>query len=254
MTTKNTILGFEVPVIGVVHSCFQEKFAVPRQSGLVPCASARIEMLPPYNTPDAFDGLELCSHIWLQFIFHKNLDNNKRKPEFRPKVRPPRLGGNDAMGVFATRSPFRPSALGLSVVKLEKINISQGVVLHITGADLVDKTPVVDIKPYVPYADCLPGAVNHFADAPPAVMPINFCPKFRQKLALCQDSQYLGELIQQVLQLDPRPSYQKTDSERVYGAQIAGYDVRWRYTENNRGECIEVLDLIDPLAIKPQLP
>lgn len=252
MTTKNKFSQFEAPVIGIVHSCFKQKFAVPRQAGLVPAASAYIEMLAPYNVQEAFDGLQGCSHLWLQFIFHQNRYNNSAG--WRPKVRPPRMGGNLSMGVFATRSPYRPSALGLSAVKLVKIDFTAGVILHIAGADLVDQTPVVDIKPYIPYADCIPEAVNEFANASPLIMPVIYCAEVLEKLKQCPDGELIEVLIRQVLQQDPRPSYQKTDSTRVYGARISEYDVHWRYIEDKSGEYIEVLDLIDPPAIKPQLP
>lgn len=241
MIKKMPDLCFEFPVIGLVHSCYKEKFGVPRQPGLAPAAEAIIEILPPYNAAAAFEGLECCSHIWLQFVFHLSL-----RQGWKPKVRPPRLGGNATLGVFATRSPVRPSSLGLSVVKLERLACSaSGVEVHISGADLVDGTPVVDIKPYVPYVDAVASARYSIADTPPPLLPVIF-----SELALSQLDGHAGRvklqaLIEQVLQQDPRPKYQQTDPERVYGMNLLQFNVQWRCYSTADGDRIEVLKLND---------
>src|SRR3954463_4060851 len=140
-------MDFIFPAIGIIHSCFKEKFGIPRQPGLAPLATAQLELLPPYDNRAALEGLETCSHIWLQFVFHAN-----KRDAWKPKVKPPRLGGNKSLGVFATRSPTRPAPIGLSVVKLDGISEADGkLFLNLSGIDLLDGTPVLDIKPYVPY-------------------------------------------------------------------------------------------------------
>ena len=218
---------YSFATIGVVHSCFKEKFGVPRQPGLVPESRAQLELLPPYNRAEAVSGLAFVSHIWLQFIFHEVADK-----AWSPTVRPPRLGGNKRMGVFATRSPVRPNPLGLSVVKLEDIEIEGGkVTLHLSGIDLVDGTPIVDIKPYVPYVDLIPEASNEFASDVPVNLSVNLslqaeadCEKFSQEHPL-----NIRTLVTQVLQQDPKPSYHAVDSTRVYGMKLLNFDLQWRY-------------------------
>jgi tRNA-Thr(GGU) m(6)t(6)A37 methyltransferase TsaA len=220
-------MNFTFPAIGIIHSCFKEKFGIPRQPGLAPLATAQLELLPPYNDRDALDGLEGCSHIWLQFVFHAN-----KRDEWKPKVKPPRLGGNKSLGVFATRSPTRPAPIGLSVVKLERIEECEGkVLLHLSGIDLLDGTPVLDIKPYVPYVDLVPEAINSFASTAPHLVPVDFtaesaafCSDYRQKMQLD-----LATLIRQILQQDPRPQYQQPEPERIYGMKLLDVDVHWRY-------------------------
>lgn len=152
MHIKQVVIGFSIEAIGVTHSCFKDKFGVPRQPGLINSAHARLELFPPFNQPSAFSGLEGFSHIWINFVFHHCLDQ-----QVRLTVRPPRLGGNRKIGVFASRSTHRPNPIGLSVVKLAGIEKgSDGVSLLLNGVDLVDGTPVLDIKPYLPSADAIP--------------------------------------------------------------------------------------------------
>ncbi|MGO2997862.1 MAG: tRNA (N6-threonylcarbamoyladenosine(37)-N6)-methyltransferase TrmO [Moraxellaceae bacterium] len=164
-----------VPIIGYHRAPLSQKFGAPRQPNLVALTSA-IEMLAPYDTPAAFDGLEAFSHIWVSWQFHHNYrdkDNNQANSSFRAQVRPPRLGGNQKIGVFASRSMYRPSALGLSVVKLERIEIVQGrVLLVIEGADMIDGTPIIDIKPYVAYSDALMSAESGFAPIAPTLLDV----------------------------------------------------------------------------------
>lgn len=219
-------MDFTFPAIAIAHSCFKEKFGIPRQPGLAPHSTAVLELLPPYNQADAVTGLELSSHIWVQFVFHAN-----SRQEWKPKVKPPRLGGNKSLGVFATRSPVRPSPIGLSVVKLERIECdNQKVLLHVSGVDLLDGTPILDIKPYVPYVDRVNDAHNHFAEMPPPFIEVFFSPLLNKVLA---DQQYQGtnlrELIQEVLQQDPRPQYQTPDPSRAYGMKLSDFDVQWHY-------------------------
>lgn len=227
-------MDFSFPAIGIIHSCFKEKFGIPRQPGLVPLAKARLEFLPPYNDRAALDGLEHCSHLWVQFVFHAN-----KRDEWKPKVKPPRLGGNKTLGVFATRSPTRPAPIGLSVCKLEGI-VQEGarLWLELGGVDLLDGTPVLDIKPYVPYVDMVPEAINRFADAAPLWVPVSFSPDAARQCAALSHPQ-LDELIRQILQQDPRPQYQQPDPERLYGMKLLDLDLRWRYRETG----IEVVDI-----------
>ena len=222
-------MDFTFPAIGIIHSCFKEKFGIPRQPGLVPLATAQLELLPPYNDRDALDGLESCSHLWVQFVFHAN-----KREEWKPKVKPPRLGGNKTLGVFATRSPTRPAPIGLSVVKLEKIETLNGkVLLHLSGVDLLDGTPVLDIKPYVPYVDVVPDAVNSFFSAAPALTPVEFNDESVKFCSQYQDKHHLDltSLIRQILQQDPRPQYQ-SELGRIYGMKLLDLNVQWTYPAN----------------------
>lgn len=205
---------FSIEAIGYLSSCFDEKLGTPRQPQLVPSAKALLSLNPPYARPEMLAGLEQASHIWLQFIFHRH-----DVDQWRPSVRPPRLGGNKKRGVFATRAPYRPNRLGMSVVKLEKI---VGTTLLLSGVDMVDGTPVVDIKPYVPYADALLDATFPFADSPPDTLPV----VFSDHILLHYDEQ-LCLLLTEVLRLDPRPAYQQ-DATRLYKMKIAKHDVTWR--------------------------
>ena len=223
---------FVVKPIGVVHSCFKEKFGIPRQPGLVPEAKAVIELFAPFNVPEAVEGLDQCSHIWIQFLFHAN-----SRQAWKPKVKPPRLGGNKSMGVFATRSPVRPNPIGLSVVALKAVvreyNGARGVFLAIAAHDLLDGTPIIDIKPYVPYADALPEATNTFAQKAPHVMSVSFDEAV--ELIDGRDNE-LKALIVNVLSQDPRPAYKKGNIDnKVYGTRLESFDVRWQYLQGEGG-------------------
>lgn len=216
--------------IGVVHSCFKEKFAIPRQPALAPAATGEIELFAPYNDPIALEGLEDVSHLWLSFIFHQALSSANSSINSKPqlRVRPPRLGGNKKVGVFATRSTHRPNSLGLSVVKLDGIVDNR---LQISGIDLLDGTPLVDIKPYLPYADHIDTAFNHLADQAPKLVDVKFTPSALQAALLHQTriKQPIQALIEQMLAQDPKPAYQKLNLERVYGAKIWDLNVQWQY-------------------------
>ena len=209
-------------IIGYINSDFPEKFGVPRQSGLAE-TTARIFLEPPYNHPDAVRGLEEFSHIWLLWQFSENLDDEGNS-RWSPTVRPPRLGGNRRKGVFATRSPFRPNPIGMSCVKLDKITFEEkGPVLHITGADMVNGTPLYDIKPYIPYADSHPQASGGFSDKAYAYsLKVQFGDGLLHKV----EAEH-RKVIEQILSQDPRPSYQE-DSERVYGMSYADYEIKFK--------------------------
>lgn len=214
----------ELKTIARIHTDFTSKFGIPRQSGLVDELEATVVFEPEYRNPDAVRGLEEYSHIWLLWQFSENL-----KEKWTPTVRPPKLGGNKRMGVFATRSPFRPNPIGLSSVKLIGIEKSEkfGCVLHVSGADLLDGTPILDIKPYLPYVDSHPEASNGFALDEKA-----------GRLSVDIDKAQIGKLplnkqaaLKAVLSQDPRPGYQK-EADRVYGIEFAGFNVRFSVNEN----------------------
>ena len=218
MSARTERLTLEV--IAYIHTDFPEKFGIPRQSGLVDTLEALVIFEPEYRSSDALRGLEGFSHLWLIWEFSK-----ARREGWSPTVRPPRLGGNRRLGVFATRSPFRPNPIGLSCVKLERVELDtpEGPVLHISGADLVDGTPIFDVKPYIPYADCHPEAVGGFAGAAPErVVEVNIPPELLARVPENRRTALTGVLAQ-----DPRPSYQDA-SERVYGFGFAGLEVRFR--------------------------
>ena len=203
-----------------VSTCYPDKFGAPRQSGLVPDARARLVFEPPFRHPDAVRGLEGFSHLWLVWVFSENVDKG-----WSPTVRPPRLGGNVRMGVFATRSPFRPSPIGLSCVRLEGVELSglEGPVLRVSGADLLDGTPILDIKPYLPYADCKPEAVGGFAAVPKgADLAVEFPPELLARVPEGKRTALTGILAQ-----DPRPQYQN-DPERTYAMVFAGLEIKFR--------------------------
>ncbi|MEW5248237.1 tRNA (N6-threonylcarbamoyladenosine(37)-N6)-methyltransferase TrmO [Microbulbifer sp. 2201CG32-9] len=215
--------------IAQVHSCFGEKFGVPRQSLLADASRAAIELLPPLNVSDAVAGLEAHSHLWVIFQFHQAAG------QWSTKVRPPRLGGNRKLGVLATRSPFRPNNIGLSVVRLLQVRTSPKVMLIVGGIDLVDGTPVLDIKPYIPYADALEGAHSAFADRAPAVVDVDIPAEVRAKAAAYRDDwgTDLPRLIEQVLAQNPKPAYQQPEPERIYGMRLCGFNLQWRYTDRD---------------------
>ena len=211
-------------IIAHIKTDFPTKFGLPRQSGLVSSLRGRIVFEPEYRNPDALRGLEGYSHIWLLWIFSEAVREN-----WSPTVRPPRLGGNKRVGVFASRSPFRPNPIGLSAVKIEGIELtsSEGPVIIVSGADLMDGTPILDIKPYLPFADSRPEAVGGFSDAVKdytleVAMPEEYPADFPQELI---------EGLREVLAQDPRPSYQE-EPDRIYGFNFAGFEVKFSVSEN----------------------
>ncbi len=226
-----------VTPVAVVRSPFRERFGIPRQPGLAGAVPGRLEFLPPYNRAAAVAGLDAFSHLWLLFRFHGNPDTGPALT-----VRPPRLGGNERVGVFASRSPYRPNPIGLSVVRLEAVEQTVGgPVLRLRGVDLLDGTPVLDVKPYVPYADAVAGARGGFAEPDIPRLPVRFTPEAEQQLALRPDAAEVRAVIESVLGLDPRPGYRQgePDSDRVLGMRLYDFDLRWRVT----GGAMTVLEL-----------
>lgn len=218
--------------IGFIRSCFMEKFGTPRQSGLVPEAGAVLEIAPQFQRSEAFRDLETFSHIWLIFVFHQCIDNH-----WHPTVRPPRLGGNRRVGVFASRSGFRPNPIGQSAVQLVKLEASKGLLrLHLQGVDLVDGTPVLDIKPYLPYADSLPGAKAGYApQRPVAKAEVIFSRTAEQachRLRITRHPQ-LKQLIIDLLALDPRPGYANGTTKRKYGMRLWDLNIIFKVNENH---------------------
>ena len=211
-------------VIATIHTDFPSKFGIPRQGGLVDTLKATVTFEPEYRDASALRGLEGYSHLWLIWHFSESV-----MERWSPTVKPPRLGGNRRMGVFATRSPFRPNPLGLSCVKLLGVEhtAEHGTVLHVGGADLMDGTPIFDIKPYIPYSDSHPDAVGGFTDtAGDFLLEVNFPDNLLSKLPENKRDAAVG-----VLSHDPRPSYQRKPG-RVYGLTFAGYDIRFAVEDN----------------------
>lgn len=224
--------SFSMKVIARIKSDFTTKFGVPRQSGLVDSLKARIIFEREYRDPQAFRGLEQYTHIWLIWQFSEAV-----RESWSPTVRPPRLGGNTRMGVFATRSPFRPNAIALSSVKLERVEFDSelGPVLHISGADLMDNSPIFDIKPYLPYTDSHPEASNGFALATAdAVLRVDIPEELLRRIPESRRA-----ALHDVLAQDPRPAYQN-EPERVYGFEFAGFEVKFKVS----GDLLTVCDII----------
>ena len=223
-----------IRTIARMRSDFPTKFGIPRQSGLVEELESTIVFEPEFRIPDALRGIEGYSHLWIIWQFSQAV-----RQEWSPTVRPPRLGGNTRMGVFATRSPFRPNNLGLSCVKLLGIEHTQtdGAVLHVAGADLMDGTPIFDIKPYVPYSDSFPDAVGGFTDtADDFILNVEFPEHLLLKIPPNKRQAAIG-----VLSHDPRPSYQRKPG-RIYGLSFAGFDIRFTVEDKTLTVC-EVNDL-----------
>ncbi len=224
-------LEFAMRPIARIHSDFAGKFGIPRQSGLAEALEALVVFEPEYRDPAALRGLEGFSHVWLIWVFDR-----AAREGWSPTVRPPRLGGNARLGVFATRSPFRPNPIALSAVALAGIEKTRefGTVLRVRGADLMDGTPILDVKPYLPYADCRPEALGGFAAVPAGEALAVECPAELWERVPADRR----EALRAVLALDPRPRYQK-DPERVYGFGFAGLEVRFSV----EGEALRVLEI-----------
>ena len=206
-------------VIAHIRSDFPEKFGIPRQAGLVKSLRSTVVFTPEYRNPDALRGIGEWSHLWLIWQFSASL-----RQDWSPTVRPPRLGGNTRMGVFATRSPFRPNPIGLSCVELVGVReTAEGMVLDVAGADLMDGTPILDIKPYAPYADCHPEATGGFTERTgDFLLEVDFPKELLERVDLSR-----REALLEVLSHDPRPSYQ-SDPNRVYGMRFGGHNIRFR--------------------------
>ncbi|SUD90072.1 tRNA (N6-threonylcarbamoyladenosine(37)-N6)-methyltransferase TrmO [Psychrobacter phenylpyruvicus] len=242
-----------IPIIGYHKSALPQKFGIPRQPNLVQLPST-IELIAPYDSAEAFEGIESFSHLWITWHTHHNhlaktpgskqtLNANQEMGEpthnlaaFKPKVRPPRLGGNTKLGVFATRSTYRPSQLGLSVVKLIKVErVGDSVTLHISGADMVDGTPIIDIKPYIAYSDAISEAISGFALDKPTVKPVHITEAARHQFTACvADNLDQGlqpedmALICQLISQDPRPAYRQQQSDRVFYMCYKNHDIGFR--------------------------
>lgn len=222
----------ELKVIAHIETDFPEKFGIPRQSGLVKELRGTVVFEPGYRSPDAVKGLEGFSHIWLLWQFE-----GTERDHWSATVKPPRLGGNTHMGVFATRSPFRPNSIGLSSVKLDRVEFSgRGPLLHVSGIDLRDGTPIFDIKPYLPHVDSHPEAVGGFAAE---VKDYRLEVEFPEEL-LARFPEEKRDAVLRVLEQDPRPSYH-SDPQRKYGVAFAGYDVRF-VVDGNRLTVFEVVE------------
>jgi tRNA-Thr(GGU) m(6)t(6)A37 methyltransferase TsaA len=227
-------MNYTMRPIGYINTCFKEKFATPRQPGLVTKAKALLQLQSPLNHPDTVIGLEGFSHIWLLFAFHQTVAQG-----WKSKVRPPRLGGNRKLGVFATRSPFRPNPIGLSLVQLERIDTNASVCLHLLGVDLIDGTPILDIKPYLASIESIDCTRSGFASTNAVLdLPVHLSD---QAESVCLANPHLSPLITQVLRQDPRPAYQRYDQGRSYGCYLDQYNIRWRVLAH----CIQV-DCIEP--------
>ena len=217
-------MNFTFEAIGIVHSCYKEKFGIPRQAGLVSSATATIEFFKPYNHPDMFKGLEDFSHIWLSFVFDQHLNKG-----FNKLVSPPRLNGKEQFGVYATRSPYRPNPIGLSVVQLDHIELKdETVFLHIKGADILDQTPIIDIKPYIQYADSLENTNTGFTSTikeQPFI--IQFSEQANKQILQAEEKvPNIRQFIKELLTQDPRPHYTKSLKSH-YFTKVYGYDLHW---------------------------
>lgn len=212
--------------IGWVETCYDEKFGTPRQSGVVDSAWGKISFHVDYQSADFIRGLEGFSHLWLVFVFHESAGQSSGAGNVKATVRPPRLGGNDKVGVFASRSPFRPNPIGLSLVRLERVEVTtdQGCVVHVSGVDLVSGTPLLDIKPYIPYCDSVESGGKDslrsgYVDGAPKNLPVEWADGVEVE-------EGLKRLINATVSVDPRPAYH--DDEREYGCLISGVNVRWQ--------------------------
>lgn len=227
-----TLSAYSILPIGFVQSPYKQKFGVARQPGLVPSAVAVLELLPEFSA-NCVRGLTDFDYVWVHFVFHGVLGDG-----WASLVRPPRLGGRKKMGVFATRSPHRPNHLGLSLLKLECIETGQNVRLHLSGADLLDGTPVIDIKPYIPFAEAKPNAAAGFATVMPPTLTVRWHNTAWQTLQRQTHAENLRALIEQSIAQDPRPAYHDLP-ERVYAMHLADFDVCFQI---NAGQAL-ILDL-----------
>lgn len=224
------VQDFQVQAIGLVKSPYKEKFAVPRQPGLANSIVSVIEFFDAFAAPDFFTDIDEHSHLWVLFLFHQNIAKG-----WSAKVRPPRMGGNKKVGVFATRSSFRPNAVGMSAAKLLEVKNSGGKIsLVLQGLDLVDDTPVVDIKPYIPYSDAVADAVSNLAPAEPATVDV--CFSSEAKNTLHEEHQHFPKLerqLREILSQDPRPAYKKRkEDSKEYGVRLFCFNILWMLKDN----------------------
>ncbi len=243
-----SIEDFRFPPIGVLTTCFKEKFGIPRQPGLVPNADGIIKLRNETVMRNAVAKLEGFTHLWVIFVFHRHGGKS-----WKPSIRPPRLGGAKKVGVLASRSPHRPNPIGLSAVKLERIDLNAkgGIEIHVTGVDILDGSPVLDIKPYLPYADSIPEAKTGWADLPITRTPVDFSDESLESISVKSREKIpnLKDLIIQMLELDPRPAAQKhrlppnaPDAHGTnHGFRLFDYDVKWQIRHGR----FYVLDVVD---------
>ncbi len=241
---KTSSESFEFSVIGKVSTPFADKFGVPRQPGLVNEARGMIQLNADPDLVTALKSLEEFSHLWIVFVFHEHGGKN-----WKPSIRPPRLGGKQKVGVLASRSPHRPNPIGLSAVQIEKIILDapNGPQIHVLGVDLIDGTPVLDIKPYIPYADSIPQAKAGWASDPIPRYAMSWSDEAQIKLAALEDSEIFKKLVESIIELDPRPAYQKKkypvdfpQSQGLqFGMNIQGFDIKYKIED----EAFVVYDL-----------
>ncbi|MDG3087386.1 tRNA (N6-threonylcarbamoyladenosine(37)-N6)-methyltransferase TrmO [Vibrio hannami] len=221
-------MDYSVTPVGFIESPYKEKFAVPRQPRLAPSATSRLRLTGDANSLEAVRGIEEFSHLWLLFLFDQNLESG-----WTPTVRPPRLGGNERVGVFATRSPFRPNGIGMSAVELKGVIHKNGQVwLELGSADLVDQTPIVDIKPYIPYSDSIPQANGGFASHEPTQLAVVFSDLATQQLRFHANQKQVKAVIIEVLAQDPRPAYKKNKPDsKEYAVNLFDLNVKFRISD-----------------------
>lgn len=226
--------------IGYVRSCFTDKFGIPRQPGLTPAAHGTVILYAPYCDVNAVRALEQCSHLWILFHFHATAAQS-----WQPTVRPPRLGGNERLGVFATRSNFRPNPIGLSVVKIEGIEFKdQETHILVSNLDILDGTPVLDIKPYIPYADAIDDAHCDFAaEAPQKIFSVQFSPQAQEFIEEKKALPWLRDLISQCLVYDPRPAYHTKGSRSHYAMRLYNFDIHWQIIDERNALVTEIRHL-----------
>ncbi len=232
----------EIRPIAYFRSPFGSKFGIPRQSGVVPEIGGSIVFEPEFRNADALRGMEEFEYIWLIWEFSANRPRGTKPETWQPTVRPPRLGGNERVGVFASRSPFRPNGLGLSSVRIGKIepDTPEGPVIHVLGADLMDGTPIYDIKPYVAYADSHPDARSGFVDTKSwSPLTVVFPPELRTRFIASGRSAASADALGKILEQDPRPQYHD-DPSKVYGMAYDGMDVRFRV----EGNCLTIIEIL----------
>ncbi len=231
--------GYTFSPIAILKTPFRERFGIPRQPGLADQALGKLVFSDIPHLADALKGLETFTHLWLIFVFH-DLGAN---PGFKPTIRPPRLGGKKRVGVFATRSPHRPNPIGISVVKIESIEIVPFPLITVSGVDILDGTPILDIKPYLPYADSVPQAGAGWADEPLKVFPVVFSELAQRSVraARGERAESTLRLMESILKWDPRPAHQKADFSGEYGIEIDFMDVRFRFD----GESLSVYEIIN---------
>lgn len=232
-------MSYQIEPVGIIRSPYKEKFAVPRQPGLVPSAHSEIVLQGEANALEAVRGLEQFSHLWLLFLFDQNLEAG-----WRPTVRPPRLGGNERIGVFASRATFRPNGIGMSAVELKGVRQEgSDVIIELGGVDLVDGTPIVDIKPYIPYSDSLPHAHGGFATEEPDTLDVIFLKEAARQLT-GHRGEHQKAVISEVLAQDPRPAYKKgKQDDKEYAVHLFNYNVR--FTVNNEQVTVTTLEVTE---------